>query len=324
MKALVAKQFGTPPDMVIEDRAAPTPLSGHSIVRIHAALVNPLSQQVRQGFIPGAEAPLVLGVDGSGIVEESGTFAPGTRVAISGGGMLGVMQDGLQQELVAIEDARLFPLPDAFDLEVGAAFMVNFVTAHQAMKRVGKVEAGQLIVVSGASGAVGQALLQVGRALGARTVALVSDRTKVDAAQAVGATHVVDLETQNPVTKVMDLTGGTGAAMAFDTVGGMMTGQLFGCIRQRGAVISIGFAGGTDAVLDLVDIVVQEKRLLGYDVFLETSEELRKAFDVLADHVKNGVISPRIDSIFALEDHEKAYARLTSRQATGAILLRLN
>ncbi len=324
MKALVVKGFGTPPKMAIEDRERPKFVPGHSIVRVHAALVNPLSNQVRSGLVPGTKTPIILGVDGSGTVEQSNRFPTGTRVAISGGGALGVMLDGLQQEYILVEDSRLFALPPAVDLNVGAVLMVNFVTAYQALMRIGQVATGQTVVISGASGAVGLALTQVAVALGAMPIALVTGAAKVNAAAEARAAHVIDISTNEAAERVFDFTDGKGADLAFDTVGGDMTRLLFNCIRQRGAVISIGFVGGTEARLDLVDIVIQEKRLLGYDVFLETSEDVAMAFDALVGLVTQGKIKPLVDSVFPLADYELAYARLASRQATGAILLQLS
>lgn len=323
MKALVTTKFGTPPVMGIEMRDAPEPKPGHSIVRVHAALVNPLSNQVRSGFVPGATPPLVLGVDGSGVVEQSDVFAKGTRVAIDGGGQLGVSEDGLQQEQILVDNARLVELPDAISLDQGAALMVNYITAYQAMNRVGRVQPGQRAVISGASGGVGQALIQVARALGVVPIALVSGPAKVDQARQAGAEHVIDLSGGDAAASVLELTGG-GADIAFDTVGGEVTGKLFAGLRVRGAVVSIGFVGGTEATVDLVDIVVSEKRLLGYDVFLETPEDKARVFNALAGFVENGTIRPHIDSVFPLENYEEAYARLTSRRATGPILLHLS
>lgn len=95
MKALVAKQFGAQPVLQIEERSTPQIKPGFSLVKMHAATVNPLSNQIRMGGVPAAKAPLVLSNDGSGVIVESEHFKAGTAVAIYGGGALGITEDVL-------------------------------------------------------------------------------------------------------------------------------------------------------------------------------------------------------------------------------------
>jgi NADPH2:quinone reductase len=99
-----------------------------------------------------------LSNDGAGTVEASTTFARGTRVAVYGGAQLGISEDGLQQQWMVVEHKRLIELPQQLDLDEGAALPINYVTAYQALTRVGQLVAGQRVLVSGASGALGHAL----------------------------------------------------------------------------------------------------------------------------------------------------------------------
>lgn len=112
------------------------------------------------------------------------------------------------------------------------------------------------------------------------------------------------------------------ADLAFDPVGGPLLRELIKSVRERGSVVSIGFAGGAEACLDLAEIVVHEKRLLGYDAWLETDEAVSNAFSVIRSFVEKGAVRPVIDSAWALDEFEKAYTRLASRQAMGTILIR--
>lgn len=322
MKALVAARFGTSADMVIEERPLPSLKPGHSLVKIHAATVNPLSSQVRSGRVPAARAPLVLSNDGAGVVEQSRRFKAGTRVVIYGGAQLGISEDGLQQQWALVEDKRLIELPDALDLDEGAALAINYVTAYQALTRVGQVVAGQRVLVAGASGALGHALIQSARALGAIPIGIVSSTVKVQHAQRSGAETVIDLSSENLLDAVLAATAGLGADLAFDPVGGELLGQLVSALRPRGALVSIGFVGGTRASFDVTDVVIQEKRILGYDAWLETDEDVAAAFEAICGFAAEGVLRPVIDSRYSLQEHEAAYARLASREATGSILIR--
>ena len=323
MKALVVTQFGSSPQMGIQERDKPSPREGFTLVKMHAATVNPLSNLVRTGKVDMAKAPMVLSNDGSGIVEQSGRFIAGTRVSIYGGAQLGITEDGLQQQWVLVEDKRIIALPDNFDLDQGAALPINYVTAYQALTRVGRVTRGQKVLISGASGSVGHALIQMTIALGAFPIAVVSTAGKVARARQSGALVVIDLSAQNLREAVLEATDGQGADLAFDPVGGELLGQMLSAVRARGAVVSIGFVGGVTASLDVADVVVHEKRVLGYDAWLETDEDVSHAFQALNRFIVEGLLKPSIDSKFPLQQYDAAYQRLASRKATGTILLHL-
>lgn len=324
MKALVAKQFGTQPVLQIEDRSIPQVKPGFTLVKMHAATVNPLSNQIRLGGVPAARAPLILSNDGSGIVVESDQFKQGIPVAIYGGGALGITEDGLQQEYALVENKWVVELPVDTDLNVAAALPINYVSAYQAISRVGQLKKGQTVLISGATGSLGHALIQLVNALGATPIGVVSTSGKIANALESGAKHVVDLSSQDMISTVMDLTEGKGVDLAFDTVAGQVLGQLMKCLKTRGAVVSIGFAGGFTSEIDIVDVVVYEKKLLGFDAHLETDEDVEQVFEVLKVLLEKGKIKPRIDSVFQIEAYEEAYQHLTSRQAQGTILLQLN
>lgn len=323
MRAVVVKKYGNPPEMVIEERAKPAPKDGFTLVRMHAATINPLSNFVRKGELGSTKVPLVLGNEGSGVVEESDRFKPGTRVAIFGGGTLGVTQDGVFQQWAVVESKRLVALPDTLNWDEGAALTVNYLTALGALKRSAKLQRGQTVLVSGATGGVGHALMQATKALGGHPIALVSSPEKALRAQQAGAEAVIDLSSENLAEAVQGLTNGRGADIAMDPVGGPLLGQMMRSLAHRGRLVSIGFTGGKESLLDLVDAVVHEKSLVGYSVTFVSDEELAWAFDDLAALAEKGPLKPVIDSTYAMEDFERGYSRLTSRQAVGSVILHL-
>lgn len=323
MKALVVTQFGPKPQMAVEERPVPAMKPGYTLVKVHAATVNPLSSQVSSGIVATASAPVVLSNDGSGTVEQSDQLKPGTRVAIFGGGQLGITEDGLQQQWVLVENKRIIELPNDYDLDEGAALPINYVTAHQALTRVGRVEPGQTVLISGASGALGHALTQTAVALGATVIGIVSNAEKAKRARRSGAATVIDLSTQNLKDAVLEATDGEGAHLAFDPVGGTILGQLLSAVRTRGAVVSIGFVGGMTANIDVADVVIYEKRILGYDAWLETDADVASALESIKKHIVKGALRPSIDSIFPMDQYADAYLRLGSREATGTILMQV-
>lgn len=323
MKAVVVKKFGSLPEMAVEERPKPISKEGFTLIRMYTATINPLSNCVRMGELGTTPAPLVLGNDGSGVVEESGRFKPGTRIAIFGGDKLGVTQDGLFQQCALVEDKRLVELPDTLDWDEGAALTVNYLTALGALKKSAKLQSGQTVLVSGATGGVGYALVQATKALGGHPIALVSSPEKAQRAKEAGVESVIDLSSENLIEAVQRLTGGEGADVAMDPVGGPLFGQMLHALAPRGRLVSIGFTAGKETQIDLVDIVVHQKSVVGFSVNFDSDEDLALALDELATLAAKGLLKPIIDSTYAIEDVEQGYSRLTSRQAVGAVVLHL-
>ncbi|MFC8146445.1 zinc-binding alcohol dehydrogenase family protein [Streptomyces paradoxus] len=323
MKAIVTRRVGNPPDMAVEERPAPVRRPGYSLVRMHAATINQLANSLRTGGFGDPPLPLVLGNEGSGTVEESDTLPAGTRVAVFGHGDIGVTTDGLYQQWACVPDHRLLELPATLDWAEGAALTVNHLTAYFALTKAGRLHSGQSVLISGATGSLGRALIQTGEALGARPIAVVSTTDKAHHAAEEGAEAVVDLSTQNLHTAVADLTSGQGADLALDPVGGPRLGDLLRAVRRRGTVVSLGFAGGKQADIDVVDLLLGEKHLTAYKLHSETEDDVAHGLNEIGKLAADGKLRPVIDSTYALEDFEDAFTRLTSRQATGSVAIQL-
>jgi NADPH2:quinone reductase len=244
-------------------------------------------------------------------------------VAIYGGSELGISQDGLFQQWALVEDERILELPDALNWDEGSALTVSYLTAYLALTRTAKVQKGQTVLVSGASGSVGHALVQVTKALGGQPIAVVSSADKAERVRAAGAPSVIDLSSQDLGDAVRNLTGGQGADVALDPVGGAIFGQLLGAVRQHGSLVSIGFTGGIEATVNVVDVIVQQKSVVGYSVFGEPGEVVSQALIELGKLAAQGLLKPVIDITVSLEDFERGYSRLTSRNAVGSVIVRL-
>jgi len=323
MKSLVTYKTGTPPSTQIDERSIPERPKGYSLVRMHSATINQLSNTIRTGGFGNTPVPLVLGNEGAGVIQESETFEKGTRVAIYGSGQLGITEDGLYQEWVVVEDRRITVIPETLSMDEGAALTVNYLTAWQALHRIGHVQPGEYVLVSGASGAVGHALVQVARALGALPIALVSSEAKAEHVLKAGAYAAINWRDQDVVNEVNKLTDGSGADAAFDPVGGKLFEILYRSIRKRGRLISIGFTGGKEVSLNLLELIVSEKVIEGYAVHNDTPEQDRQGLTELSQLAAGGLLKPFIDSRYELENVEQGYDRLLSRNALGSIILKL-
>jgi NADPH2:quinone reductase len=218
----------------------PHPGADEALVRIKASAVNGLDGIVRISHFPIAkEPPLILGEEATGIVEQNGPgFKGGEGVIVYGGG-LGVFRDGTWAEMVAVLASSLRRLPDGISFEEGAALTNVGVTAYGAL-RTAELKAGETLVVLGATGGVGSAGVQIGKAIGSRVIAIVSTSVKAERLQALGTDHVLALSDGPLAEQVQDLTEKKGAHVVLDTVGGDLTGQALSSLASFGRLVHLG------------------------------------------------------------------------------------
>ncbi|WP_416973073.1 quinone oxidoreductase family protein [Streptomyces sp. 4F14] len=319
----MTRRVGTPPEMAVEERPQPVRRAGTTLVRMRAATVNQFANSLRTGHFGAPPVPLVLGNEGAGVVEESDRFPAGTRVAVYGHGDIGVLVDGLYQEWAVVPDHRLLELPETLTFSEGSALTVNHLTAYIALTRIAGVREGQTLLVSGAAGGVGGALVQTGTALGARSIAVVSSPAKARHAARAGAHAVIDLSREDLGARVAELTDGQGVDLAADPVGGPRLGELLRAVRRHGTLVSLGFTGGKRADIDIVDLLVGEKHVTAYALHADTETATREGLDALGRLAAEGKLRPVIDSTVPLDDFEQGFTRLASREAVGSVVLEL-
>lgn len=323
MKALTVTQYGVPAEMKLEERPEPKVGDGMALVRVRAAAVNPLDATVRAGWFPAARpAPLVLGNEGAGVVEAGTKFAPGTRVVIAGG-FLGVGEDGTHQELMAVPESYLAPLPAGLSFVEGAAFPVAFLTAHLALTLAGEMKAGDWVAISGATGSVGHAALQVAKVLGGRTIAIVSNAEKAAQAELTGPAGVVDLSKEDLATGVARISEGHGADVAIDPVGGTVTGQVLHALAAHGRAVNLGYTAGVETTVNVLDLIAKPSKLVGFNLFVVPPQTVGESLGTLLGWAAEGKVRPIIDSTYPLHQAELAFDRLASRKAVGKVVLTL-
>jgi NADPH:quinone reductase len=250
MKAIQIQSHGDLEVLRVKALPDPDPGADELLVRIKASAVNPLDGIIRMGDFPIAKAPpLILGEEAAGVVERNGGgFKAGEPVIVYGRG-LGVFRDGTWAELVAAPVSSLRRLPDEVSFEEGAALTNVGVTAYGAL-RTAELKADETLVVLGASGGVGSAGVQIGKAMGARVIAVASTAGKAARLQAIGADHVVALSDGPLAEQAHKLTDGKGADVVLDTVGGDLTGQALSGLASFGRLVHLGYSAGTTLKID--------------------------------------------------------------------------
>ncbi len=319
-RAIVCRELG-PPEILKLETVPSTPLAAGQVrVAIHAAGINfPDILMVAGQYQFKPELPFTPGVEAAGEVIEvrdaSGVNV-GDRVIVRA--RLGCYAD----EMVA-EAGQLSPLPPAFDYAQGATFLAAHGTAYYALVDRAQLRAGETLLVHGAGGGVGLAAVELGKVLGATVIAAASSEGKLVAAKQRGADHTILYRNEPLRDAVKRITGGKGADVIFDPVGGEIFEQSLRCMAWGARVLIIGFTGGIGMARTNL-VLIKGASVLG----VRAGEAARRnpalgaaRMAALEKLVAEGKVSPNISHRMPLADVAPAMRLLTERKAIGRVVL---
>jgi NADPH2:quinone reductase len=320
MRALVLNETTGPGALEPAELPDPAPEEGHLVIAVRAAGVSfPDLLLTRGEYQLKPDPPFTPGVECAGVVDsapaDSG-FAPGDRVMATT--MLGSFA-----ELVRAPLQMCFPIPEALDFAQAGGFIMNYHTAHFALARRGRLAPGDALLVHGAAGGVGTAAIQVGKGLGARVLAVVSDPEKGKTASEAGADEILD-SGEDWVAAAKELTGGRGVEVVFDPVGGERLEASPRCMAAEGRLLVIGFAGGTIPAIAANRVLLRNIDIVGvnWGGFLPHDSSLPAATDeALRAMAGAGDVNPLVGRSYPLEDAAEALADLEQRRARGKLVL---
>ncbi len=323
MKAVVCRVLEGPDALVIEERPSPVPGPGQVLVRVRAASVNFPDYLMTKGlyqlkpdlpFTPGMEAAgdiLALGPDVTG-------WAVGDRVVAT-------MRFGAFAEEVLASAEGLMAIPPGFDYATGCAFPAAYSTAWVALRRRDYVKPGETLLVHGAAGGVGLAAVELGKLFGARVIATIGDDAKADVVRRYGADVVINY--RNGFREaVLETTGGRGADVIYDPVGGDVFDESTRCIAWGGRILIIGFAGGR-----IADLKTNMALIKGFSVVGVRAGEFarrdppagRENMEALLRLCAEGRINPHVSHRLPLDKAADAMKVLATRQVIGKCVLEL-
>src|SRR6202048_2068485 len=234
MRAIVAEQFGGYQDLKVADIPRPAGWDGRVLVRMTAAGVTPLDHTILSGGHPRAKAPLVLGNEDAGIIEDPGdsSFAVGSRVMFTG--PYGVRENGAWQEWLLVRPEHLALVPEAIDDVVAASLPVAYLTAQVTLTLAG-FKPGMTVLAPGIGGSVGNATYQLARAQGAgKVISTAGSAAKAAEARELGFEDVIDLTEEGLAEGVRRITAGKGVDIVIESIGGGVTGEAAGRLAFRG------------------------------------------------------------------------------------------
>jgi NADPH:quinone reductase len=289
------------------------------VIDVHAAGVSfPEVLQSRGQYQLRPPLPFIPGSEVSGVVRSAPAGAQvkaGERVA----GFCGL--GGFAETAVAPEFFT-FALSPQLDFAQGAGLILNYHTAYFALAMRGRLKQGETVLVHGAAGGVGTAVLQVARGLGAHTIAVVSDTRKAEVAKEAGAEQVVLLK-EGWKDEVKQLSGG-GVDVVLDPVGGERFTDSLRALRENGRLVVVGFTGGSIPEVRVNRLLLNNTEVVGagWGAYVMSKPELnREVGAAVGRMVDEGVVRPIVGQSFPLERAGEALRAIEERRATGKVVL---
>jgi NADPH2:quinone reductase len=323
MKALLCTRYGAPDDLEVADIAAPKPGPGEALVKIHAAALNFFDTLIIAGkyqfkpappFSPAAEFAGTVEALGPGVT----SFKPGDRV-------LGYMTYGAAREFVAVDAGKLIKIPDALDFDRAAGLCITYGTTFHALKDRARLKGGESLAVLGASGGVGLAAVELGKIMGARVIACASSDDKLAFTRKHGADDAINYASEDIKESLRRVTGGKGADVIYDPVGGKYTEPALRSIAWQGRFLVVGFAAGDIPKLPLNLVLLKGCDVLGvfWGAFIDRDPEGHRANTrQLIDWCVQGKISSHVHATYPLADGIAALKSIAARQVMGKVILR--
>ena len=322
MKAILCTHFGGPDDLEFAELPDPVPGDREVVVAIKAAALNFFDTLIIAGkyqFKP--PFPFSPASEFAGVVESVGAGVSGLGV---GDRVLGYGGHGAAREKIAIPAQRVVKIPDTLDFDRAAGITVIYGTTLHALKDRAKLKPGETLAVLGASGGTGLAAIELSKLMGARVIACASSDAKLAFCRKRGADETINYAAEDLKEALRRVTGGKGADVIYDPVGGSAFDVSLRCVAPEGRLIPMGFASGTIPQIPANILLVKNVAAMGFyfgSWRQRRPEAVAQAFAVLDGLVQAGQLKPLVSHRFDLGEFRPALELIQSRQSTGKVVL---
>ncbi|WP_098025610.1 NADPH:quinone oxidoreductase family protein [Streptomyces sp. st115] len=315
MQAWRVHRNGEPGEvMSLEEADRPTPGDGQVLVEVRAANVNfPDALLCRGQYQVRPPLPFTPGV------EVCGTTEDGRRVLATP-----ALPHGGFAEYVVADEAALLPAPEALDDAEAAALHIGYQTGWFGLHRRANLRAGETLLVHAAAGGVGSAAVQLGKAAGAKVIGVVGGPEKAAVARELGCDLVIDRRSEDIVAVVKEATGGRGADVVYDPVGGDAYAKSTKCVAFEGRILVVGFASGVIPTPALNHALVKNYSVVGLHWGLYNTKDpaaVRACHDELTELAEQGIVKPLISERVAMAGAADAVQRVADGASTGRIVV---
>lgn len=319
-------QTGGPEVLKIEQADVPPPGPGEVRIAVKALGLNRAETMFRSGhYLEQPSFPSRLGYEAAGTVAELGEGVQGLTVgdAVSTIPAFSQNQYGVYGDTATVPAFAVAKHPASLSWAEAAAVWMQYITAYGALIDIAGLKAGDALLIPAASSSVGIAAIQIARMVGATPVALTRGSSKRKALLTAGAAHVIVTEEQDLVAEANKLTGGKGARIVFDPVGGPTVAKLTAAMAERGILFLYGVLSTDPTPLPLMDVVAKSLTIRGYVLFEITADpqRLERAKKFVVDGLSAGKLRPVIAKTFPLDQIVEAHRYMESNQQVGKIVV---
>jgi len=332
MKALQCVEMGGPDKLEINEVESPSAIPGHVVIDVKSGSINFPDVLMIQGLYQyQPPLPFTPGGESAGIISEIGEDVTKFKVGDKVFAMTGT---GAFAEKILAHEGSCTLIPDSMDYDSAAALSMTYGTSLYALKQRANIQPGETLLVLGASGGVGIAAIELGKAMGAKVIAAASTQDKIDMCMAHGADEGfiypngnLDRDQQKQLSnKIKELTGGMGANVVYDPVGDSYAEPCLRATAWEGRYLVIGFAAGEIPKIPLNITLLKGCQIVG--VFWGAwvglfPDENKKNFDELFKLHAEGKINPEVSQRYALEDSAEAFSHLANRKAKGKVIINM-
>ncbi|MBL6804080.1 MAG: NADPH:quinone oxidoreductase family protein [Pseudomonadales bacterium] len=324
MRAILCKSHGPAENLCLEMVDDLTPAADEAVVEVYSAALNfPDGLQIQGKYQFQPDMPFTPGSEVGGVIIEAGSslsgFAVGDRVMATPG-------IGGLAEQVRVKAEGLRKIPDSMDFKSAASFAMVYTTSYYALKQRANLQAGETLLVLGASGGVGLAAVELGKLMGARVIAAASSDEKLEFVKAAQPDELLNYGDGELKEKVNALTDGKGADVIYDPVGGDLFDQSCRCIAWNGRLLVVGFASGRIPEYKANLALLKGSSMVG--VFLgrfrkEEPAAYEQNFAELFNLYEQGKLKPIVTESFAFDDYVAAFNVFTERKVMGKVTLEI-
>jgi NADPH:quinone reductase-like Zn-dependent oxidoreductase len=321
MRAIEAVTFSGYAGLRQVDLPSPQPAKDRVLVHVTAAGVTPLDHTILSGGHPRAKAPLVLGNEGAGVIEDAGGsgLAVGSRVMFTG--PYGVGENGAWQERLRVRPEHLALVPEALDDAVAASLPVAYLTAQIALTQV-DFKPGKTVLAPGIGGSVGNATYQLARAQGAgKVISTAGSAAKAARARELGFEDVVDLSIEGLAQGVRRITDDKGVDIVIESLGGAVTGEALSVLGLDGVLITLGYSAGRKTTIDLTDLIWKRARMSGFSLFAQTPAATAAAWRDILRQIEKGSVKPIVERVYPFAEAAEALRHLIEDRPFGKVVL---
>ncbi|MDE0010632.1 MAG: NAD(P)H-quinone oxidoreductase [Candidatus Poribacteria bacterium] len=326
MKAIIRTGDGGPEVLQLAEAPSPTPTATQILVDVHATALNRADTiQRRGGYPPPPGESDIIGLEIAGTVSAMGDAVKG---GISKGDrVFGLVGGGGYAEQAVIDYRMAMPIPEAWSFEEAAAVPEVFFTANENIFTLGKLSAGETILIHAGGSGVGSAGVQISQHAGATVFVTAGTPEKINRCKELGATEGINYKTTDFVTEIQRLTDGQGVDVVLDFIGAPYFERNLSILKTKGRLLQVGLIGGSTTEINLNTVMRSRLQIIGSVMRPQSIDEkiaiTQRFVERWLPALKSGVLQPIIDTVFPLAEAAQAHAYMEANRNFGKIILRV-